>query len=221
MENIFTISKVADNDLDDDVPNSLNIDDLYESKRTQDLAQLRLFNRLLKRVHSKIQITSRQKNADQICWFVVPEIMLGIPMYDQGSCIAYMMDKLKSDGFRVQYMHPNTLMILWNHWVPNYVIHELKEKTGRIFDNQGNDLTPAPPALEMGYGSEKDPNTTATASTTGTGRSNVVLNNKAGTFQRTTPKKSASRTFTPISEYKPAGNMVYDELMFDTRKRST
>ena len=35
-------------------------------------------------------------------------------------------------------------MITWHHWVPNYVIQEIKEKTGRIYDNQGNDLTPTP-----------------------------------------------------------------------------
>ena len=119
-------------------------DDLYEKKREKDVEQLKTFSKMLKRIHARIQTTSRQRTGEKLCWFTVPEIMLGIPSYDQGMCIAFIMDKLKTNGFRVQYFHPNTLMITWQHWVPNYVIQEIKEKTGRVYDNQGNDLTPKP-----------------------------------------------------------------------------
>jgi hypothetical protein len=215
MENIFTLHKYED-DEDDDVPQSMNIDDLYDKKRGRDTAQLKIFNRMLKRIHVKITVTSRQRTSEKICWFVVPEIMLGIPMYDQGMCIAYVMDKLCDDGFRSKYIHPNTLMISWNHWVPNYVIREIKEKTGKVYDNQGNDLTPyggggggggGGGALQIGSAPEQSNSAT------------IVYSADANTFQR--PKKSTStKKYTPIDEYKPRGSMTYDqEMLFDSTSR--
>jgi hypothetical protein len=231
MENIFTLHKYED-DEDDDVPQSMNIDDLYDKKRGRDTAQLKIFNRMLKRIHVKITVTSRQRTSEKICWFVVPEIMLGIPMYDQGMCIAYVMDKLCDDGFRSKYIHPNTLMISWNHWVPNYVIREIKEKTGKVYDNQGNDLTPydgsgGGGALQIGSAPERGNSAMGGMSGMGGmggmgGPSNsatIVYSADANTFQR--PKKGTStKKYTPIDEYKPRGSMVYDqEMLFDSTSR--
>ena len=122
MANIFTLDNI------NDFSENLNIDDLYERKRQYDLNQLNLFNKILNRIHVRIKTTSRQKIDEQFCWFVVPEIMIGVPKFDQGACIAYLIDKLKTNGFNVKYYHPNTLLILWNHWVPSYVRSEIKQK---------------------------------------------------------------------------------------------
>jgi hypothetical protein len=222
MENIFTLHKYED-DEDDDVPQSMNIDELYDKKRERDTAQLKIFNRMLKRIHVKVTVTSRQRASEKICWFVVPEIMLGIPMYDQGMCIAYVMDKLCDDGFRSKYIHPNTLMISWNHWVPNYVIREIKEKTGRVYDNQGNDLTPSSPvdggggAMQIGGVPER-----GRVAMRGSNNSDtIVYNTDANTFQRPIPKKAPSnKKYTPIDEYKPRGSMAYDqEMLFESTPR--
>lgn len=207
MENIFTINK-HDEQYDDVVATSINIDDLYEKKRERDFAQLKIFNKVLRRVHSKIQVTSRQKGVEKICWFVVPEIMLGVPLYDQSGCIAYVMDKLKVDGFIVKYVHPNTLFISWGHWVPNYVISEIKSKTGIEYDNYGNTVNQPPlEAMES---------VAASSTTTALPKSNVVLNAKQGVFQ----KKRDPTVYRSTDNYKPQGNMVYDRhLLFEMSKK--
>ena len=125
MANIFTLENI------DDFSEKLNMDDLYEKKRQYDLNKLALFNKILNRVHVRIKTTSRQKIDEQFCWFIIPEIILGVPKYDQAACIAYIMDKLKQNGFQVKYIHPNTLFISWIHWVPSYVRSELKKKTSK------------------------------------------------------------------------------------------
>lgn len=124
MSNIFTLDNISD------FSEKLNIDDLYESKRQSDLNKLTLFNKILNRIHIRIKTTSKQRMNEQFCWFVVPEIIIGVPKYDQGSCIAYILDKLKDNGFNVKYIHPNTLFISWSHWIPSYMRTELKKKTG-------------------------------------------------------------------------------------------
>jgi len=212
MENIFTITKNEDQ-YNDDVATSININDLYEKKRERDFVQLKIFNKVLRRIHTKIQVTSRQKNAEKLCWFVVPEIMLGVPLYDQSGCIAYVMDKLKEDGFIVKYVHPNTLFISWGHWVPNYVISEIKNKTGIEYDNNGNIVNQ--PTIQ---GSMEMKSETNHMNTTGElPKSNIVLNTKQGTFQ----KKRDSTVYRSTDNYKPQGNMVYDKhLLFDMSKKT-
>ncbi len=132
MANIFTLDNT------DEFSEKLNIDELYESKRQHDLNKLALFNKLLNRIHVRIKTTSKQRINEQFCWFVVPEIIIGVPKYDQGACIAYLMDKLKENGFHIKYVHPNTLFISWAHFVPSYVRSELKKKTGLVVDEFGN-----------------------------------------------------------------------------------
>lgn len=188
---IFTIDNVAD------FSEKLNIDDLYEKKRQQDLNKLALFNKLLNRVHVRIRTISRQKIDEQFCWFLVPETILGVPKYDQGACIAYLMDKLKTSGFNVRYIHPNLLFISWNHWVPSYVRTEIKKKTGIKVNEYGVRIEED--------GDEDD--------------SNHVSNEPNDYLLRPTDAAAAAqrggkpskKEYTPIKSYKPSGNLVYDD----------
>ena len=134
MANIFPLENF------EDFSEKINIDDLYEKKRLFDLNKLALFNKILNRIHVKIKTTSRQKINEQFCWYTVPEVILGVPKYDQGSCIAYLMDKLLENGFAVRYIQPNTLFICWQQWVPSYVRNELKKKTGIVVNEFGKKI---------------------------------------------------------------------------------
>lgn len=181
MNNIFTLDKL------DDFSEKINIDELYENKRQYDLQQLNLYNKILNRIHVKIKTTSRQRLNNQFCVFVVPEVMLGIPKYDQGACIAYLIDKLKENGFNVRYIHPNTIWIAWNHWVPSYVRAEIKKKTGIVVDEYGKKI--------------EDKNETPLL------RNEISIHTKPQENNNTKENK----IFKSTTEYKPSGKLVYDE----------
>lgn len=197
MASIFTLENI------EDFSEKLNMDELYEKKRQHDLSKLALYNKILNRIHVRIKTTSRQKMDEQFCWFVVPEIIIGVPRYDQASCIAYLMDKLKENGFNIRYIHPNTLFISWVHFVPSYVRTELKKKTGiaineygQKVDDDGNTINGNNNMLKL---DERNPN-------------DLMFNLKKSdnAEQLDKPKK----TYTPITSYKPSGNFVYnDELL--------
>jgi hypothetical protein len=186
MANIFTLENVSD------FSEKLNIDELYEKKRQYDLNKLELYNKILNRIHVRIKTTSRQKIDEQFCWFVVPEVIIGVPKYDQGACIAYIIDKLKENGFNVKYIHPNTLFISWQHWVPSYVRSEIKKKTGMVIDEYGNKVVDEMEEISNGP-------------------VNDMFNIKSQS--QTKVVKSAmkqQKNFTPINSYKPQGNFIYD-----------
>lgn len=118
----------------------INIDDLYEKKQRQDLKQLSIYNKILNRVHAKIKLTAKRSVAEKCIWFLVPEFIFGQPLYDQGDCIGFVVQKLESNGFQCRYVHPNALYVSWAHWIPYYVRSEYQRKTGISIDEFGNVL---------------------------------------------------------------------------------
>ena len=142
MANIFTLENI------DNFSEKLNLDDLYEKKKNYDQSKLELYNKLLNRVHVRIKTTSRQKMEEPFCWYLVPEIMIGVPRYDNALCISYIMDKLKENGFIVRYIHPNTLFISWAHFVPSYIRNEIKIKTGIQIDEHGDKIKKEEPSVD-------------------------------------------------------------------------
>ena len=134
--NIFTLDKV------NDTSDRLNIDELYERKREKDLKQAQLYAKILNRIYTRIKTITRSTN-DTFCWYSIPEMILGINHYNDGECIAYLISKLNTSGFKVKYIHPNLLFIVWDHWIPSYVRTELKNKVGINIDEYGNIIEPS------------------------------------------------------------------------------
>lgn len=195
MANIFTLENI------DDFSEKLNIDELYEKKRQYDLNKLTLFNKILNRIHVRIKTTSKQKMDEQFCWFIVPEIILGVPKYDQGACIAFLLEKLKNNGFNVRYVHPNALFISWHHFIPSYVRTELKKKTGIVIDEYGKKIE----QIDNGEVNEERKISEAYP------MFNIKETNLSSVKNTHTQKK-----YTPIQSYKPSGNLVYNQSLINT-----
>jgi hypothetical protein len=203
MSNIFNLGNITD------FSEKIDMDELYEKKQQHDLNQLELFNKILNRIHIRIKKTSTQKRNEQFCWYVIPEIIIGVPKYDQASCIAYAIDKLKNNGFNVRYIHPNTLFISWLHFVPTYVRNEFKKKTGIIVDQFGyrlqNNNTNV--ITNESITDNENVNETETHSP-----NNYLLNIKKNQNE-TIPNNK--KEYKPINSYKPSGNLIYDKSLTD------
>lgn len=171
---------------EDDVARKVNIDELYEKKHRRDLKQVAIFNKILNRVHKRITLTSRNTQMEKHIWFAVPSFIFGEPVYDKTECIAYVITKLEENGFYIRYVHPGTLFISWDNWVPSYTRHEIKKKTGIVLDEKGNIVD----RLEK-TGSVSDLNT-------------ALLNDR-----NNTPAQKEQKQYTPIGQYKPTGNLIY------------
>lgn len=182
MDTIFTLG-------DEDEPNiKLNLDELYERKKISDLNTLKIYNKILNRIHNKIKHLSRIHPTEQHCWYVVPEVIIGVPKYDHSSCTAYIIDKLKSNGFLIRYTHPNLLFISWKNWTPQYVREEIRKKTGINIDGWGNKK------------SEKEEITTEN-------NNDKLILNLNNDNQNT---KKINTSFKDINSYKPSGNLIYN-----------
>ena len=177
---------------DEETNRKINIDDLYEKKQQRDLKQLTIFNKILNRIHKRITFTARNKVNDKHIWFTVPEYIFGEPVYNKGDCIGYLVVKLEENGFQVKFVYPNTLFINWGNWIPSYVRSEVKKKTGMVIDEKGNVI------------SKKEDN------------DDDDMNNKLFNDKQGNPSNSKEqKQYTPIGQYKPTGNLVYNQEMFE------
>ncbi len=202
----------------------LNLDELYEKKQEQDKNKLFTYNKILTRIHEKIKLTSRQKCSQQFCWFVVPEIILGVANYDHAGCIAYLVDKLQENKFMVRYTHPNLLLISWLHYVPNYVRTEFKKKTGTaideygrpiLYDAEGNvikykDAGVGGGGVGVGNGiprTPEDANALLYNQRAGGGGGDAAVGGGGGAA-------GDKKEYKPTDSYRPTGNLVYNQEYF-------
>lgn len=184
MDTIFTLG-----DFDDDDNTKVNLDELYERKKQHDLNTLKTYNRILNRINNKIKTVSRLQSNEQFCWYVIPEHIIGVPRFDKEACTAYLIDKLRDNGFILRYTHPNLLFISWKHWIPSYVRNEIKKKTGMVVDGYGN-------KVEKKESRDKTPS-----------------NPDELMFQRSDniPLTARNEQFTSIDSYRPSGNLIYNQ----------
>ena len=178
--NIFTLSD--ENDLTD----KINLDDLFEKKREIAENKLQLYNKILNRIHTKIKLTSRQNQGkEQFCWYLIPEMMIGVSRYNVAECTGYILRKLRENDFMVRYTNPNLIFISWKHWVPGYVRQEYKKQTGNTIDGFGNEVTEGGKETKT----TSDPN-------------NLLLNNSDNSIKI---DKNKNKDFNSVKNYKPSG----------------
>jgi hypothetical protein len=184
MDTVFTLGDGSEEN------EKINLDDLYERKKQHDLNTLGVYNRVLNRIHTRVKTVSRQQTTNQFCWFVIPEVIIGIPRYDNGACTAYIIDKLGENGFMTRYTHPNLLLISWKHWIPSYVRSEIKKKTGVVVDGYGNKIDRSADDKSVG---ETDPNTLM-----------FQKNDKIAV-------QSKEKDYKSIDAYQPSGKLIYNQ----------
>ena len=189
MDTIFTLGD------GDDEHTKINLDDLYERKKQSDLNTLKVYNKILQRIHGKIKTHSRVNRNEQFCWYVIPEMIIGVPRYDVAACTAYLIDKLRDNGFVIRYTHPNLLFISWASWTPGYVREEIRKKTGIQIDGWGNKKEKRQDDASSNGAANNDPN----ALLLGLGKKSKDIS---------VAKKGTD--FRDISTYKPTGNLIYN-----------
>jgi hypothetical protein len=171
----------------------INLDDLYKNKKYTFDHKIKVFDKILERIHKKIKTTSRMRNSDCFCFFIIPEFILGLPRYNISNCTNYIIEKLIENGFKVKYTNPNLLFISWNHYIPYYERQEYKKKTGINIDGFGNVI------VKSDKKNKKPLNI------------NELLSKKSAE-----KKEIIKKDYKKISSYKPSGNFIYDNVTVKT-----
>jgi hypothetical protein len=90
----------------------LSINDLHREVEQRESQKVKIYQSVLDKCIQRIQI-SNQKSSECCCLFECPTFIFGVPLFDLGNCITFIMNELMKKGFEVFYTHPNLLYISW------------------------------------------------------------------------------------------------------------
>ena len=85
--------------------------ELIKKQKERDELKKKTYDKIYNIIEKKICIAS-----DTNCyhtWYQIPEFLVGLPVYSYKDCNDYIQNKLKSNGFKVDFYEPNILFIKW------------------------------------------------------------------------------------------------------------
>lgn len=90
----------------------IDIDSLNKTAKNKKIKRLKLFDDILKKIHSRIIYQSNLEKT--YCFYQIPEFIIGVPLYDVKKLTDYLIKSLKLNGFGILHIDPNWLFISWD-----------------------------------------------------------------------------------------------------------
>ena len=185
---------------------NLNINKLRTEVEERENKKYKTFETVLEMCYKKILNINKQNN-DYNCAFIVPNVVFGLPLYNVGECVRFIMDKLVEKGFEIYFAPPTTINIYWTpkHYNKSKVYNITPSLTNIPNSNQVNDY----------YNSIQPQNQLMIKYT---GRDNEQMNendynyNDTQNYKTIKTKKSNPKNidYKPIDDYKNTHNSIYD-----------
>tara|TARA_B110000967_G_C18450520_1_gene347674 strand:+ start:104 stop:538 length:435 start_codon:yes stop_codon:yes gene_type:complete len=91
----------------------ININELFLDKQEKEKNKNEIYDNVLKQCHKRILRSVKLNPYDNYCFYIIPKFIYGIPLYDLNKCINYLVVHLTKNGFKINYTHPNLLIITW------------------------------------------------------------------------------------------------------------
>ena len=98
----------------------LEIHTLFDKYHQKQQRRLRIYDKIYHKIMHKIKNIANKGDGIFSTYYVIPEYQFGCPLYNQTTCIAYCIIKLRKIGFEVTYTHPNFLYISWHKFINTY-----------------------------------------------------------------------------------------------------
>jgi len=123
-------------------PEKLSLDSLYDSELASLECQELVYQQILSRVHKRIRLASRNWKNGRYCFYLIPEMVIGIPRYNVTDCTKYLITTLRKNGFIVSYTYPNLLFVSWEHYLHVKEREKIKQATGKRVNGFGEVIQP-------------------------------------------------------------------------------
>ena len=94
--------------------NKINLYELYEIKKNQDIKHKNVFNQILDVCYKKIKKIA--EHGGMCLYFKVPPVVIGYPLYNYDSCMSYIKEQITKSGLfvmRLENPNNNYIYISW------------------------------------------------------------------------------------------------------------
>lgn len=89
----------------------INIFELQNTIHKKKARRTNVYNSILQKCHMKIEEAAKKEK--YFCYYDVPEYVIGLPLYNISECIEHVIDQLKENGFKVEYLFPKMIHVSW------------------------------------------------------------------------------------------------------------
>ena len=86
-------------------------DELIKQQEERKKLKKKTFSKILNLVEKRIQMSSNSNN--YYTWYEIPELILGLPIYNLSECKNYIVKKLEKNGFKTELYEPNLILVTW------------------------------------------------------------------------------------------------------------
>tara|TARA_Y100000389_G_scaffold198012_1_gene233699 strand:+ start:2906 stop:3475 length:570 start_codon:yes stop_codon:yes gene_type:complete len=90
---------------------TIHVDDIHKMRDKRVEREYKSYERILERVYKRIRLVESVGQSDTI--YDVPPLVMGMPLYSQEYAINYILQNLKSSGFKSYYMGNSYIFISW------------------------------------------------------------------------------------------------------------
>jgi hypothetical protein len=81
----------------------IDISELHKKTREQRDRKIKIYDNVLKKCHHRIKLVSNLTPLNQWCFYLIPKVLFGMPLYDLGECVEYLVKMLSENGFKVAF----------------------------------------------------------------------------------------------------------------------
>ena len=92
----------------------IDINDLHRKANETKQRKIKIYDEVLQKCHHRIKLVCKMTPLSQYCFYIIPKVLFGIPLYNLQECVQYLFEMLTHNGFKVAYTHPNLLYISWH-----------------------------------------------------------------------------------------------------------
>lgn len=96
----------------------LNVFELNRIRDEKIIRKTETYRKVLEKIH--VRIKENAKEGITFCFYTIPNIVLGLPMFDMEKCAEYVVDRLKKNGLVIIYTYPNLIYVSWEH-IPSVI----------------------------------------------------------------------------------------------------
>jgi len=179
---------------------SLNINKLRNEVEERENKKYKIFETILEMCYQKI-LNINKKNNDYNCTFIVPNVVFGLPLYNVGDCVIFIMDKLVEKGFEIYFAAPTTIHISWK---------PKEDLNNNYYLNNSNNN-------QIEYYNTLNQQNQMIIKYNGSNNSNYNYNNNNDNTNNIQNKKKNQKNiqYKSINDYKESLNTIYDDNDLD------
>lgn len=98
---------------------AISLSELYDMKKKKETHRTRSFDHVMGLCHRRIRNIASYGGMN--CFYEIPGVLLGYPLYRLDECTEYVVDKLRGTGFLVQLLPPPQIGVIYISWDPQEI----------------------------------------------------------------------------------------------------